>query len=208
MLSQIYKLLESSDSTTSIPTDKWLSDLTLPVDTNWQNICKNMYSMTCNSKTQLIQYKILHRTHLTNHKLFRMGLSPNNTCPICTTSIDDYMHAMWHCPPIQAFWSEVVNRLSEILNFDLPIRPVVAIFGDLSAIKTPLRNHESFILISLPLAKKAILLNWKDRSKISINHWLNLLAEHSNLEKITAILKSKIDVYESTWLPFLNYLQS
>ena len=207
ILSQIYKLLAFNNTTTAIPTDKWTTDINdLPTDTNWLNICNNTFSMTCNSKIQLIQYKVLHRTHITTHKLHCMGFSQNNTCSLCPNSVDNYIHALWHCPPIHNFWSEVTNRLSEMLSLSIPTSPTIALLGDLSSLHIS-KQHISFLLTSLTIAKKTILLNWKDRTKISVTHWLNLLTDHSNLEKLTATLKNNITVYDNTWSPFLQYIQ-
>lgn len=158
--------------------------------------------MTCNSKTQL-QYKVLSRNHITTHKLFCMGFSQSNTCSLCPSSVDDYIHAFWHCPPIHNFWSRGMNRLSQMLSLSIPTSPSIALLGDLSSLHIP-KQHTSFVLISITIAKKTILLNWKDRTKLFITHWLNLFTDHSNLEKLTATLKNNITSHENTWSPFLQ----
>lgn len=68
-------------------------------------------------------------------------------------------------------------------------------------------HHKPVPLISLTINKKTILLNWKDRTKISTTHWLNLLTDHSNQEKLTASLKNNIKSFENIWSPFLQYLR-
>lgn len=51
----------------------------------------------------------------------------------------------------------------------------------------------SFHLEILTVAKITVLLNWKDRTKLSINHWLNL-AQHTrpNQERLMSTLKDKV----------------
>ena len=70
-----------------------------------------------------------------------------------------------------------------------------------------LQSHfhlQTFILIALTVAKKIILnlLNCKDRTKLSTNHWLNLLTGHANLEKLTSALKDDLIPFHNTWSPF------
>ena len=56
------------------------------------------------------------------------------------------------------------------------------------SVKTP---QKKCILISLTIAKKIILLHWKDRTKISIIQWLESLTHHSNMEQLTFTIKDK-----------------
>ncbi len=44
----------------------------------------------------------------------------------------------------------------------------------------------TLILIALTVAKKTTLLNCKDRTKLSINHWLNLWTARANPEQLTS----------------------
>ena len=157
--------------------------------------------------SQLIQYKTLHRTYITASKLHRMGFSHSDKCQHCPALTDNYYHAFWNCPPTQQFWSEVMDRLSEILGLVIPLCPIVALLNDLSSLSAP--NHrKSFIFISLTSAKKLILLKWKDRTKISIKHWLNLLMDHCNLERLTANFKNNTKSFKETWSQFLQYIES
>ena len=99
VISKLYKVIASSSSSITLPTAKWENDLVFsPTPDFWTNICKNIFSMTSNTNLQLIQYKTLHRYHITQSKLFRMGTVNTDICPHCTLgSIDTYLHATWNC---------------------------------------------------------------------------------------------------------------
>lgn len=153
LLSQIYKLFSHHDNTTSLPIDKWTSDLQAQTENNWQIICTNTFTISSNSNIQLIQYKILHRTHITTHKMHLMGLTDTNTCTYCPTITDNHHHAFWNCPPVRQFWSEVMRDLSVILSLSIPLSPTIALLGDLSSLSTP-KHLQTFILISITVAKK------------------------------------------------------
>ena len=63
----------------------------------WPQICFNTFRMTKNPDLQLIQNKIIHRTHYTGQKMFRMGLAHSNICTHCTDNApDDYTRLYTH----------------------------------------------------------------------------------------------------------------
>ena len=51
--------------------------------------------------------------------------------------------------------------------------------------RTYTRTLSLSLALSLTVAKKTILLNWKSKNSININHWINLLLEHIPMEKNT-----------------------
>lgn len=51
-------------------------------------------------------------------------------------------------------------------------------------------HYKHFFFISLTAKNNILLQNWKDRTKISKNHWLHSLTEHSYIEKRTVSLKN------------------
>lgn len=124
ILSRIYTTITQSDKSISIPITKWEEDLLVAPDADsWTQICQNIYRMTKNTNLQLIQYKILHRTHLTGHKMFKMGFT-SDTCTNCSQNKPDtYIHAIWHCTPIQRFWTDVTTSLSALMGCHIPLSP-------------------------------------------------------------------------------------
>lgn len=207
MLSQIYKMLQSVDEAIVFPIHKWAKDLNSPPTVlHWQDIGNNVFSMSCNTKLQMIQYKVLHRIHITKHQMYRMGISKSNVCSYCSGSIDNYFHALWSCPHIHTYWTEVIKQLSGILQCKIPLCPNSSLLGDITSLEVN-KKYKPFILIALTIAKKAILMNWKHRTKVNINQWLELLTNHSDLEKLTASLQHKMTTYYNIWSPWLEYLK-
>ena len=205
-LSKIYSLLSKTDSI-HLPTQKWEKDLSLSFDTDfWSQACRNTFKMTTNTNLQLIQFKVLHRTHITQFKLYKMGFSQSDTCTQCTLNTSDtYFHALWLCSPVYQFWASVTDKLSSILDCRIPQSPNLCLIGDLTI--TPLTdNLFQPTLAALTIAKKTILVNWKDNKVLNINHWLNLLTEHISLEKISANRKNPLKSFREKWSPFIRSL--
>lgn len=59
--------------------------------------------MTHNTNLQLIQLKIIHRTHYTGQNMFGMGLKDCHTCLHCIGNVlDHHLHTVWQLAPILA----------------------------------------------------------------------------------------------------------
>lgn len=208
LLSKIYKIVIQTDITISLPTAKWESDLSIHTDANfWTQVCKNTFLMTKNTNLQLIQYKTIHRTHLTGRKLFHMG-STSDICPHCTQNCrDTYIHALWHCTPIKQLWEKVTRFLSTFFGCPIPLSPSLCLLGDTSTINLNHINSKT-LLVALAVAKKTIFINWKTKNKIHIAIWKNLLLDHISVEISNNPLgKNSIDS-PSTWLALSKFLNS
>lgn len=66
ILSKVYEILSSIDTTISLPIEAWNKDLTLTPDPKlWTQIHINTFTMSKNTNLQLTQCKIIHRAHIT-----------------------------------------------------------------------------------------------------------------------------------------------
>lgn len=157
--------------------------------------------MTKNSNLQLIQYKVLHRSHFTIQKLSIMGFG-SDLCSHCTqNNPDTYIHAVWQCTPVNRFWINVTESLSSIFGCHIPATPSLCILGDTTTINVSTLCNKT-LLVALTIAKKTILMNWKSRKKIHITHWKNLLSDYISIDNLSTPNSP------SPWSSFITYLQS
>ena len=111
--------------------------------------------MTTNTNVQLIQCKTIHRTHITQSKMFKMGLADTDSCSQCTLdSTDNYLHVTWVCQPVHSFWTAVTNTLSTILGCRIPLSS--SLLGAITEIPP---KHKKPLLISITISKKIIFQN-------------------------------------------------
>ena len=164
-----YKLISTSDTSITLPIKMWENDLNLsPNPDFWIEICKNTFSMTTNTNLQLIQYKTIHRTHITQSKMFKMGLADTDSCSQCTLdSTDNDLYATWVCQPVHSFWTAVTNTLSTIFGCRIPLSSSLCLLRANTKIPP---KHKNPLLISLTIAKKIVFQNWKSRKKCHITH--------------------------------------
>lgn len=206
IISKLYKIITTSKHQITLPLKKWENNLGIsPNPDFWMNICKNIYTMTTNANLQLIQYKTLHRIHLTQSRLHKMELSETDICLQCTTgSTDNYLHATWDCTPVHSFWALVTDKLSNILGCRVPLHPSLCLLGDTSQIHLPNKYHNP-LLISLAIAKKIIFQNWKNKKGCSISHWIKLIIDHISVEKNKANKQKHMSAFTETWTLFINH---
>uniref|UniRef100_A0A1A8UJ98 Reverse transcriptase domain-containing protein n=1 Tax=Nothobranchius furzeri TaxID=105023 RepID=A0A1A8UJ98_NOTFU len=200
LLSKVYKTLSKIDDKIAIPIEKWEVDLSVSFDQNfWSQTCLKTFKMIRHPNLQLIQYKILHRVHYTGHRMFKMGFVSSDTCTHCTNNIpDNYIHALWSCPPVQEFWGRVCEDLSKCLKCHIPTSPSLCLLGNLDdvPIETSLVH---VVLTAICIAKKTILLNWKNRETLCINQYRNLLLDHITLDLASASTSN-----QSLWAPLIG----
>uniref|UniRef100_A0A3Q2ZER1 Reverse transcriptase domain-containing protein n=1 Tax=Kryptolebias marmoratus TaxID=37003 RepID=A0A3Q2ZER1_KRYMA len=200
LVSKIYKKLSRINDSIMLPTKKWESDLSINFDQNtWSQICLKTFKLTRISNLQLIQYKVLYRVHYTGQRMFKMGFTSSNKCSQCVDNIpDDYIHAFWFCPPVQRFWVQVCEDLSKCLKCNIPLSPSVCLLASFEDISLE-KNTCRMIFTALCIAKKTILLNWKNKNNLSINQYKNLLLDHISLETASA---DTLD--QSLWAPLIG----
>ena len=155
---KLHKLILNNDTTIIIPMNKWENDLALSPNTDlWKEICNNTFSMTNNTNLQLIQFKIIHRIHITEKKMFTMGLRDTDICSQCTKgSTDDYLHALWTCQSVYSFWISVTTKLSVIMGCGIPPSPSLCLFNNYMEVDHLPIKYKNSLLISLTIAKKVI----------------------------------------------------
>ena len=205
-LSKVYRLLSNTNSI-HMPTSKWERDLSIQPNYDfWTTICKNTFSMSKNTNLQLIQFKILHRTHITKQKMNKIGFCDTDICSQCLqNTADTHLHALWLCSPVQQFWSIITQKLSSILDCRIPLSPNLCLIGDLTTTDLPTKLSQP-LLVALAIAKKTILLNWKDKKLLNINQWQNLLIEYISLEQISATQKNQQTHFVERWSQFFTAL--
>ncbi len=155
------------------------------------HICKNIFSLIDNSNLQLIQYKILHRVHITQQRKYKMGFSNSPICTQCNLgTLDTYLHSFWYCTPVQNFWLVVTEKLHMLLDIEIPVSPSFCLLG--LGLETEIASHYvQLVYIALILAKKAILQHWKTKQFL--------------MERMAALSRKNIRSFLELWSPFINF---
>ena len=134
-----------------------------------EDIWKNIFLDTKETKLQEIQWKIVHNIFPNNIILNRMKIKESETCEICGEK-EFTEHLFYNCKRVALFWKRISVMLSLKFNLKLNLTEYLVIFGmehndnPFNLTQTQRRYINEIILIG----KLAIIKSKALRSDISI----------------------------------------
>lgn len=163
----------------------------------WDIILKLINSTSLCAHHCLLQFKVVHRTHISKLKTKLSCFYPDvdPCCDKCKREEASVIHMFWTCPSLEKYWREVFQTLSLIVSLDIEPNPLVALFGTIGEGE-----------VRLTLAKwRTILLRWRDAAPSTHAQWLRDVMSCLNLEKIHYSIHNSKEKFQKVWGPFLEY---
>ena len=189
----------------SAPLDRikadWERDLGLTLsDEKWDSVFSSIHRSSLCARHCLIQFKVVHRAHISKAKLASIYPDVVPTCDKCGDNDADLFHQYWLCPQLQTFWENVFKTLSDVLQRDLVLDPSVALLGTAGGTDLPLLSAESRMVdFSLLIARRAVLLRWKDAAPPTIRQWLSDIMSCLKLEMLRFSIAGSEEKIYRTW---------
>lgn len=141
--------------------EAWGQDLDMHFsEGEWDRVLDRMHTSSPCARHGLIQFKVLHRLHITNSKLARIYPDANPACSRCKHSPCTLAHMFWLCPVLETFWREIFKFFNEIAGLSIDPNPLMAIFGVRPDDIALSNNVYSVIAVTTLLARWLILLKW------------------------------------------------
>ena len=84
----------------------------------WSEIFKRAFSTLRDTKLQMFQYRVLHRTIPCNQWLNNLKIKDSATCSFCSEK-DDIPHFLLKCKNIEHFWLFFFNWWKNLTNIDI-----------------------------------------------------------------------------------------
>lgn len=189
----------------------WESDLGRTLtDDQWESVLDRVHTSSSSAKHSLIQLKVVHRAHLTNARLAKMYPEVEPSCPRCRSQPADLIHMFWVCPSLFTFWRCILKSFSEMFKTRIEPDPLCALFGlapKVTCASLP-NSAQVVIAFSTLLARRLILLKWKQHSPPSFSQWVKDVMYFLQLEKIKFLLRGSSNTFIRTWKPFLDFYDS
>ena len=99
---------------------EWEEEFHYSISTEqWEKILQLVNSSLICAKHALIQFKVVHRAHMSKDKLARFYSHINPQCDRCHSEVASLTHMFWSCSTLQTYWKDIFAILSSILNIDL-----------------------------------------------------------------------------------------
>lgn len=117
-------------------------------------------------------------------------------------------HTFFSCPRLGSFWSSFYDTLSKALNKPVVPSPLTSIFGVPEEFTCFTTKESNIIVFASLVARRHILLHWKDQKPPSPNSWLKDLMSFLYLQKIKYSIRGCSDNFNKTWDPILSFVNS
>ena len=174
----------------------------------WEAALDLVHTSSPCARHSLIQLKILLRVHWTRAKLAKIFPDVDPSCPRCKSQPADHIHMFWSCPFLRTFWADIFHAYSTMFGVVIPPNPLCAIFGFTDETRSLKGRAHVVIAFTSLLARRLILLLWKEQTPPTFSRWIRDTMSLLKLEKIRYTLKGSIQSFERTWTPFLSYYES
>uniref|UniRef100_A0A8P4GNT1 Reverse transcriptase zinc-binding domain-containing protein n=1 Tax=Dicentrarchus labrax TaxID=13489 RepID=A0A8P4GNT1_DICLA len=188
--------------------ESWEQDLGLNIeDDQWGNILELVHNSSICARHGLIQCKFIHRIYYTNHRLSKIYPSVADACNRCHQSPADLMHMFWSCPKLTGFWAKIFDTLQMAYDFVADPHPLSALFGIPSNNTLSAKARHSMAFCTL-LARRLILLNWKQAFPPSHDRWIKEVLYNLKLERLRFSLRGSLKSFDRIWNPLLSIIES
>lgn len=210
LISLLYsQLMSLGDQSLNKFKSRWEDELGIDLpEEYWAKALKRVNSSSSCARLGLIQFKVLHRVHLSKARLASIYPGTDASCDKCSFSPANLVHSFWSCPQLSGYWAIVFKTLSEALGVMLEPCPLIAIFGVADETLGLNANQSDIIAFTSLLARRRILLVWKSSTSPSASVWLEDVMFFLKLEKIKFTLRGSVERFYFMWGPFLSYFES
>ena len=127
----------------------------------WGLILRQVHTSSICARHGLTQCKILHRVHFTKVRLSKIYDDVDPMCDRCRQAPAAYIHMLWSCPSLHAYWLEVFNSISICIKTPFERTALSALFGVFPPNLSIPKHKADFVAFVTVLAQRLILMRWK-----------------------------------------------
>ena len=99
------------------------------LDEEWDMAPSRVHSSSTCSRLALIQFKVIHRLHISKAKFAKIFPNINPLCDRCKQAPATILHMFWSCPTLVHFWSNIFHTISKAYDINIVPSPMAAVFG-------------------------------------------------------------------------------
>ena len=175
---------------------------TLPVrssDKTWKIIFNACFNTVKNNDLIWMQYRIIYRIIGTKDYLYKLKLSNDCACSLCSDYNETIIHLFVHCEKAKTFWAKLRTLVKSRLDYDLCISAPNIIFGHLS-------YGDLFIpLNAICMAAKMYIFECaRSRSRLTIEGFCNYMSIIYLEQEYVAKLELKHSTFLKIWCNFTD----
>ena len=197
--SKTYSLLQQESPSLMDKCEKWELDLQENIEySDYLNSFANVYKVTNITKMRSFQYRLLHRSIITNIHLCKWGKTLSNLCSFCNQQPETVLHLFIYCPKIKELWIGMELFMERFSS--LPI-----CFNVQNVLWNKLCKQAGHVKNAICLFVKQYIYRQRCLHKnISLGGCKNYVMSIHNNEKYYAIKNSMLIKHQKKWNPDSN----
>ena len=198
-ISAFYRALGESrkDSTLNIKAE-WEAELKIQIqEEEWYHMCETQCTSTNSLIWREFCWKNLTRSFITP-KIKSRQLAVQQDCwRLCGSTEADHAHIFWNCIKMRIYWQNVNSVVKNVLGYEIPNTCLVMYLGNIEKV---VMNEDLYLTkVLLAASKKAVTRNWLNVNAPNQEQWLGIVQEIHVMEKLTYLLRLKVNVFERNW---------
>uniref|UniRef100_A0A3P9KVM4 Reverse transcriptase domain-containing protein n=1 Tax=Oryzias latipes TaxID=8090 RepID=A0A3P9KVM4_ORYLA len=206
IVSNLYKCLQAHLSDNSLDLKgKWELEANIVIeDEKWETMCEGVHKISNSPTWNEFNWKIMMRFFKTPYTISKYDKNKSDLCWRKCNKIGDHTHIFWDCPVLIPYWQGIQNIIKVITQVNLPLNPLYYIIGTLPEEGIE-KKKVKLIQILLLVAKKMITRSWLKTSPPTLEQWLEALRKVYLMEKITAKLHLRSEMFYDLWTPVTEH---
>ena len=194
-LRQIFKIGKKEHT---VGQTKWITELALDDVSNWEKLYLMAKHCNANANIRFFNYLILHRTLLTNRKLYQFRLIESEKCDTCQET-ETILHLLVDCPGNKTLWDDMIQWIMVNVNENTILDKKSIVLG----------NHSNSIIcnfILLVIKHEIYKSKWSKR-KVTKHYIINKLSHYLTIEEYVHTISSEIQKNLGKWSPIYHKIK-
>ncbi len=209
-VSHLYKrLLTDMVGNTYNIKEKWeIEANTIIEDELWDKLCHRCHKGINSQQWKEFDWKIKMRYFHTPRVISNFVKDPSAAlCWRQCGKTGDHTHIFWDCSVILEYWENIKKEIEKIVKREVPSNVSFFLLGVIS-VEVFNADQRYILRVLLLIAKKTITANWKSVKSPTVTEWKQRLKQMYMMEKMTASLQLKTDLFNQRWHMVKQYLNS
>ena len=162
----------------------------------WLTSFRQIYKTTSCTKMQNFQFRLMHRTLVTNEMLYKWGINESDLCCFCNEEIETIEHIFVECEVIKIFWERVIKWIQNKMGIILQLKVEEKLFGN---------NILPIIDLVILIARKCIYFCRCNNQFPQIKGFESRIWDMYYTEKYIAVKNDKLTLFNNKWVMLTNF---
>ena len=178
--------------------EKWTLEFAQLDPNIWNKIFLIPKQCKVNSRIIYFQFQIIHRSLITNKKLFTFGLRDNENCELCNIP-ESINHLLYDCPNAREIWTDLEYWLRTVIRS--------TIYMDILSILLGNPRNEVVINCILLIVKHEIYKRKWNGSNLNLLKIKRIIKSHMDLDIYLGTIHGKPEKAIGKWSSIFHNLQ-